>query len=61
MFISKSDGVLKVNAEEKNPFEIISHILLKIVLCLDIIVIETGHSISLNSLQQLSYQHTQYF
>lgn len=61
MFICKSGSVLKVNAEKKNLFEVILHILLKFVLYLEIVVIETGYSISLKSLQQRSYQNTQNF
>lgn len=51
MFISKSDSVLKVNEEKNNPFEVILYILLKLVVYLEIIAIETGYSISLKSSQ----------
>lgn len=61
MSISNSGSILKVNAEKKNSFEVILHILLKFVLYLEITVIETGYSISLKALQQLSYQNTQNF
>lgn len=51
MFISKSGSVLKVNEEKNNPFEVILYILLKIVLYLEIFVIETGYYVSLKSSQ----------